>query len=233
MTMPDERPPAGVRPALPVMLRVVEVCRENDEMVTVYLARADEAEAAAMGLELAAFVPGRFFMVWLPGLDEKPYAVSSLDAERVGLTVQQRGPFSTAMGALRPGERVGLRGPFGRGFWGLQDHGDGGRVACFPLRRSPSSSPRSARSSCCRRSPCASSPVTPSARRHSPATSCSPIGSATTSAPSSARRCRRRSCTSGRSLSKSSSTSSGRPCSPCSPVDRGAIASWRSRLPRR
>ncbi len=129
MTMPDERPPAGVRPALPVMLRVVEVCRENDEMVTVYLARADEAEAAAMGLELAAFVPGRFFMVWLPGLDEKPYAVSSLDAERVGLTVQQRGPFSTAMGALRPGERVGLRGPFGRGFWGLQDHGDGGRVA--------------------------------------------------------------------------------------------------------
>jgi dihydroorotate dehydrogenase electron transfer subunit len=127
--MTNERPAGGVRAALPVVLNVLEVRRENDEMVTVFLARPDEAEAAAMGLELAAFQPGRFFMVWLPGLDEKPYAVSHLDGERVGVTVQRRGPFSTTLSGLAPGGQVGLRGPFGRGFWGTQPHGDGARVA--------------------------------------------------------------------------------------------------------
>jgi len=127
--MAHEHPTSGVRAALPVVLDVVEVRRENDEMVTVFLARPDEAEAAAMGLALAEFVPGRFFMVWLPGLDEKPYAVSHLDDERVGLTVQRRGPFSTTLSGMAPGGKVGLRGPFGHGFWGVQKHGDGARVA--------------------------------------------------------------------------------------------------------
>jgi dihydroorotate dehydrogenase electron transfer subunit len=127
--MANESPPIAVRAALPVVLNVLDVRRENDEMVTVFLARPEEAEAAPMGLDLAAFVPGRFFMVWLPGLDEKPYAVCRLDAERIGVTVQKRGPFSTAMSGLTPGARVGLRGPFGRGFWGAGNHGDGGRVA--------------------------------------------------------------------------------------------------------
>ena len=127
--MANERPASGVRAALPVVLNVLEVRRENDEMVTVFLVRPDEAEAAALGLELAAFEPGRFFMVWLPGLDEKPYAVSYLDEERVGITVQRRGPFSTTLSGLTPGAKVGLRGPFGRGFWGLTQHGDGARVA--------------------------------------------------------------------------------------------------------
>jgi len=127
--MANENPPSGVRASLPVMLRVLEARRENEEMVTLFLARPDEAEAAPLGLELDAFEPGRFFMVWLPGLDEKPYAVSHLDSERVGVTVQRRGPFSTALSGLKPGAGLGLRGPFGRGFWGTAQHGDGARVA--------------------------------------------------------------------------------------------------------
>ena len=114
--------------SLPVVLTLAEVRRENDEMVTLYFPAPEPAEAAARGLDLAAFVPGQFFMVWLPRLDEKPYAVSFLGDGRVGITVQQRGPFSTALTELTPGARVGLRGPFGRGFRGAADH-DPSRVA--------------------------------------------------------------------------------------------------------
>lgn len=118
-----------VKPSLPVALDVLDVRRENDEMATVLLARPDDDEAAAMGLDLRAFRPGRFFMVWLPRLDEKPYAVSSMDEGSVGITVQKRGPFSTALFGLKPGAKVGLRGPYGRGFRGLDRHGTGLRVA--------------------------------------------------------------------------------------------------------
>ena len=104
--------------SLPVVLTLDEVRRENDEMVTLYFPVPEPAESADRGLDLAAFVPGQFFMVWLPRLDEKPYAVSFLGDDRVGITVQQRGPFSTALTGLGPGARVGLRGPFGRGFRG-------------------------------------------------------------------------------------------------------------------
>ena len=115
--------------SLPVVLTVEEVKRETEGMVTLFFARPDPAEAAAQGLDLEAFSPGRFFMVWLPRLDEKPYAVSYLDEERFGISVQKRGPFSTRLCEARPGEKVGLRGPFGRGFWDLEHHAGSDAVA--------------------------------------------------------------------------------------------------------
>jgi len=109
------------------MLTLTEVKRESTEVVTLFLRRPDD-EAAAQGLYLSEFLPGRFFMVWLPRLDEKPYAVAYLEGERLGVTVQKRGPFSTALCELKPGVKVGLRGPFGRGFWGMEQYVDSARV---------------------------------------------------------------------------------------------------------
>jgi len=109
------------------MLTVTEVKRESTEAVTLFLRRPDD-EAAARGLDLSEFAPGRFFMVWLPRLDEKPYALAYVEEERLGVTVQKRGPFSTALCELKPGAKVGLRGPFGRGFWGMEQHVDSSRV---------------------------------------------------------------------------------------------------------
>jgi len=122
--------PGAVRPSVPVSLTVLENRRENSEAATLLLARPeDEEEAARRGLDLSAFVPGQFVMVWLPRLDEKPFALSHLDAQRVGITVRRRGPFSTRLMALRPGDRVGLRGPFGKGFRGAERYADSERVA--------------------------------------------------------------------------------------------------------
>jgi len=58
--------------------------------------------------------PGQFVMVWLPGINEKPFSLVS-DAP-VTLTIARAGPFTEAVHRLRVGDKLWLRGPFGRGF---------------------------------------------------------------------------------------------------------------------
>ena len=58
--------------------------------------------------------PGQFVMVWLPGIEERPYSV--MDANPLTLTVAAIGPFSQALCDLMPGQRIWIRGPYGQGF---------------------------------------------------------------------------------------------------------------------
>ena len=60
--------------------------------------------------------PGQFVMLWIPGLDEKPFSVSDVREGKIEITAKAVGAFSRALMACQPGERLGLRGPFGRGF---------------------------------------------------------------------------------------------------------------------
>lgn len=59
--------------------------------------------------------PGQFIMVWLPGVDEVPMGFSRI-GPRASITVQRMGEATEALCALSPGDRVGVRGPLGRGF---------------------------------------------------------------------------------------------------------------------
>jgi dihydroorotate dehydrogenase electron transfer subunit len=59
-----------------------------------------------------SFRPGQFVMVWVPGVDEIPMALSAPDA----ISVQKVGEATTALFGLQPGDRLGVRGPFGNGF---------------------------------------------------------------------------------------------------------------------
>ena len=59
------------------------------------------------------FSPGQFVMVWVPGVDEIPMALSSQNS----ITVQNVGDATAALFALAPGDRLGIRGPFGNGFF--------------------------------------------------------------------------------------------------------------------
>jgi dihydroorotate dehydrogenase electron transfer subunit len=58
--------------------------------------------------------PGQFAMLWLPGVDEKPFSISGNDP--LMFTISQVGPFSQALHALCPGDLLWVRGPFGKGF---------------------------------------------------------------------------------------------------------------------
>jgi len=59
--------------------------------------------------------PGQFIMVW-NGSDEKPMAVTRISQEELSITVKKVGPFTEALTRCKPGEMLGLRGPYGRAF---------------------------------------------------------------------------------------------------------------------
>lgn len=59
-----------------------------------------------------SFHPGQFVMVWIPGIDEIPMALSAPNA----ISVQQVGDATEALLSLSAGDVLGLRGPFGTWF---------------------------------------------------------------------------------------------------------------------
>jgi len=59
-----------------------------------------------------SFRPGQFVMVTIPGVDEIPMALSRSDT----ITVQRVGDATGALFQTRPGDLLGIRGPFGNGF---------------------------------------------------------------------------------------------------------------------
>ncbi len=60
--------------------------------------------------------PGQFVMLWIPGIDEIPMSVSGIDGKKKSVTVKNIGPATDAVHKLVPGDRMGLRGPYGNGF---------------------------------------------------------------------------------------------------------------------
>jgi dihydroorotate dehydrogenase electron transfer subunit len=87
---------------IPTPFRVREKVQENPKTVSLVL---DGPLSCA---------PGQFAMLWLPGVDEKPFSISGGDP--LMFTVSRVGPFSQALHALCPGDILWVRGPFGRGF---------------------------------------------------------------------------------------------------------------------
>ncbi len=60
--------------------------------------------------------PGQFVMAWIPGVDEKPFAVSYQSANEFGITVANVGKVSGLICGLKTGDRLGIRGPYGHGY---------------------------------------------------------------------------------------------------------------------
>ncbi len=87
---------------LPQPVRLAELRDESPRTRTFVFDAAVEAS------------PGQFAMLWLPGLDEKPFSL--LAADPLSFTIAAVGPFSRALHRLAPGDRAWVRGPFGRGF---------------------------------------------------------------------------------------------------------------------
>jgi dihydroorotate dehydrogenase electron transfer subunit len=66
-------------------------------------------------LEMDIF-PGQYFMLWVPGDDEIPIAVSEYQEEIISFTIFDLGPTSHNLIESPVGALVGLRGPYGNGF---------------------------------------------------------------------------------------------------------------------
>jgi dihydroorotate dehydrogenase electron transfer subunit len=61
-------------------------------------------------------LPGQFFMIWIPGVDEIPMSVSQITKDVKGITFRKIGDATNALYDLKPGSKIGVRGPFGNGF---------------------------------------------------------------------------------------------------------------------
>lgn len=98
---------AGPRPdwAEPRPWRVAHARRETRDTVTLDLS-PDEP---------FCFLPGQFNMLSLPGVGEVPISISGDPADRhhVLHTIRDVGAVTRALCASRPGEEIGVRGPYG------------------------------------------------------------------------------------------------------------------------
>jgi dihydroorotate dehydrogenase electron transfer subunit len=87
-----------------IMLKVADKQVENPDFATLFFDFS------------LTFKPGQFIMMWVPGIDEKPYTLSYVSNKRIGITIEAKGIFSKKAISLKKGDLVGIRGPFGNGF---------------------------------------------------------------------------------------------------------------------
>jgi len=87
---------------VPWAFKIIEIKNENDTTKTFVL----DAKLAAE--------PGQFVMVWLPGLEDKPFSLADVDP--IKLTIAAVGPFSRSLHQLKVGDLLWVRGPLGRGY---------------------------------------------------------------------------------------------------------------------
>jgi NAD(P)H-flavin reductase len=107
---------SGAGAMVPTAVRLARRHRETYDTWTL------ELEPAAGG-GLAAFAPGQFAMLYAFGVGEAPISLSALPLVH---TIRAVGPATSAICALRPGEILGARGPFGTA-WPLEQ-AEGGDV---------------------------------------------------------------------------------------------------------
>jgi len=121
---------------LPKIAIVDSVRDEIDEVRTFYWHFEDEADQKAF----KKFRPGQFAQVSLFGIGEFPTSLPpSPTEEEFFFTVRRVGSCTTALHQLKPGDKFGVRGPYGNGFPMEEYYGKNlvfvaGGIGLIPLR---------------------------------------------------------------------------------------------------
>ncbi|MHA1910102.1 MAG: dihydroorotate dehydrogenase electron transfer subunit [Candidatus Kariarchaeaceae archaeon] len=91
----------------PIIREIVKIVRETELTKTFYF------EGDGLFAE-----PGQFYMLWLPEVDEKPISACIVDIEEglIGLSIKKVGHFTSEIHERKIDEKIGVRGPFGKGF---------------------------------------------------------------------------------------------------------------------
>lgn len=89
------------------IVKILKIKSENPYVKTIFF--RDELCSLAE--------PGQFIMVWIPGVDEIPLSVSSVNPDgSSSVTVAEVGEATKALNSLKIGDLIGIRGPFGTSF---------------------------------------------------------------------------------------------------------------------
>src|SRR3989338_1504235 len=89
---------------IPKVLEISDVVQEAKEQKSFFFRHSIDCK------------PGQFIMVWIPGLDEKPMAVSYWKRNEFAFTSKAIGKFTNSLNRLKKGDKVGMRGPYGSCF---------------------------------------------------------------------------------------------------------------------
>ena len=106
------KPMSAIHAADPMVPDVARVVRTRRELADVWTLEIDP------GPNGFAFAPGQFNMLYAFGVGEAAISVSGDPAEpdRLIHTIRAVGNVSTALAHLKPGDTLGVRGPFGHGW---------------------------------------------------------------------------------------------------------------------
>lgn len=86
-------------------------------ITTIRTTRKEAADITTIAFYFSwPMTPGQFFMIWIPGVDEIPMSVSSIATTIKEITFRDIGEATHALSLLRPGDKIGVRGPYGNGF---------------------------------------------------------------------------------------------------------------------
>jgi NAD(P)H-flavin reductase len=104
---------SGGNAYIPRQALVRSIREENSQVLTLELVMADEIDNASF-----TYQPGQFLMLSLPHCGEAPFTFSSSPTcpGSFSLTIRRAGVLTAAVHTLRPGDVVGVRGPYGRSF---------------------------------------------------------------------------------------------------------------------
>lgn len=105
-----------VNPHLPLEAEVVERIQESPTIFTLRLRFTDPVKHAAF-----RFAPGQFNMIYLYGVGEVPISIVSdpQDEHLFDHAIRVVGRVTRGLEQLKAGDRLGVRGPYGRG-WPLK-----------------------------------------------------------------------------------------------------------------
>ena len=88
-------------------IEITRIQRESPDMVTLYF--QDDASSKAS--------PGQYAMIWIPGGEEVPMSLSTINpGGDSSLTVRDVGDATKTLCSMKAGDRIGVRGPFGKGY---------------------------------------------------------------------------------------------------------------------
>jgi len=86
--------------------RIVDIVDEAEDIKSFYIKVPT----------LKRVIPGQFVMVWVVGFEEIPISPSLHEGDILRLTVAKVGETTSAMHRLKVGDKLIIRGPYGRGF---------------------------------------------------------------------------------------------------------------------
>ena len=102
-----------MNPYLPQEAEIIERIQESPTLFTLRLRLTD-----AQRQQQYQFEPGQFNMLYLPNVGEIPISIVSdpKDEHILDHTIRSVGRISRGLEQLKQGDRIGIRGPFGRGW---------------------------------------------------------------------------------------------------------------------